>query len=179
MKKMERKRLKETPNKKSGPSGNCVPVLPLKTQKTHRETRILTQKAVKNRAHEHFLILKNLFASFRVFREIRVRARSLPFSSFFLFSVFLRLFCAPSGEIGTWIGTHFPEVPKKFSHEIPRNAVLRHYAEWLAFRENCIQDQRGLTGGPVFRPQRSLQPAEPGPWYRSDGSSSDRLSGSP
>ena len=59
--------------------------------------------------------------SFRAFREIRVRIRSLP-SSFFLFSVFsvcfqcvfsvfLCLFCAFSGEIGTWIGTYFPEDP--------------------------------------------------------------------
>ena len=38
-----------------GPSGNCVPVSPLKTRKTHRETRILTQKAVKNRLLEQIL----------------------------------------------------------------------------------------------------------------------------
>jgi len=33
----------------------------------------------------------------------------------FLLSVFLRFFCALNGEIGTWIGTHFPEEPQFFS----------------------------------------------------------------
>ena len=47
------------------------------------------------------------FASFRVFREIRVRARSLPLFplSFHCESEFL---LCTQWEIGTWIGTHIP-----------------------------------------------------------------------
>ena len=44
------------------------------TENSQRKTDI-SAKISKNRSREHFLILKISFASFRVFREIRVRAR--------------------------------------------------------------------------------------------------------
>ena len=46
----------------------------------------------------------------------------------FLFSVFLHLFSALSGKIGTWIGTHFLEEPKFLSKmlKITERMVDRH-----------------------------------------------------
>ena len=63
------------------------------TENSHRNTDLNTKSSKKQIART-FFNFKNSFASFRVFREIRVRARSLPFS-FFLF-----LFSALSGKIG-------------------------------------------------------------------------------
>jgi len=66
---------------------------------------------VKNGSREHFLILKNLFASFRVFREIRVRTRSLPFFSFSFFSVYFCGSSALSAARSDLTGTQLPDEP--------------------------------------------------------------------
>ena len=46
----------------------------------------------------------------------------------FLFCVFLRLFSALCGEIGTWIGKHIPEEPEKIKNS-PKAPPL----EWKHF----------------------------------------------
>ena len=67
------------------------------TENAQRNTD-LNAKRSENRSREHFLILKISFASFRVFREIRVRTRSLPFFLSFFSVCFRELLCVFSGK---------------------------------------------------------------------------------
>jgi len=80
------------------------------TETSQRNTDINAKRS-KNRSCKHFLIFENPFASFGVFRKIRVRARLLCLFSFF--SVCFCVSSALSVVKSDQIGTRLPEELKK------------------------------------------------------------------
>ena len=102
---------------KNDPSGNCVPVSPLKTLKNRRETQKGEhEKHEKHKKHkkrgsrECFLkIFKSHSVPFRVFCEIRVRKFS------FSFQCVSGPLCVFSGE-KSFPFAHFPNAPRAVSH---------------------------------------------------------------
>ena len=107
-----------------GSSGNCVPVLPLKSsqkdteryRKTQKDTERKHEKLEKCEIHQKAIKnILNLSCHFGFF----VKFVQDTFSAFFplSFQCESESFCVLSGEIGTWISTPFPEVPDFHGNE--------------------------------------------------------------